>query len=66
MHQHSKFNKLLTKLEFRGSSVVWSIKPLRNHGISVAALPYFSPLNNTSPAWRWQNYIQVSHLLVSV
>ena len=25
-----------------------------------------SPPNNTSPAWSWQNYIQVFHLLVSV
>ena len=33
MHQHSIFKKLLTKMEFLGSLVICSIKPLRNHGI---------------------------------
>ena len=32
--------------------------------ISQFATP--PPLNTTSPAWTWQNYIQVFHLLVSV
>ena len=35
-HYPSKFIKLLTKIEFLGSLLVvtvWSIKPLRNHGI---------------------------------